>query len=142
VFICACPRSGTTLLGQLADAHPDLAVVHESRFIAGWYEERVGLTPDGQVTKALVSELATYARYARLGLGPDVLEHLLTTDQPVSYDRFVSGIFDLYSELRGKRIVADKTSRYMRRVPTLHTLRRRQDSSTWFATGGTSASLC
>jgi hypothetical protein len=40
-----------------------------------------------------------------------VLEHLLTTDQPVSYDRFVSGIFDLYSELRGKRIVADKTPR-------------------------------
>jgi hypothetical protein len=59
-----------------------------------------------------------------------VLEHLLTTDQPVSYDRFVSGIFDLYSELRGMRIVADKTPRYMRRVPTLHALRLRQDSST------------
>jgi hypothetical protein len=25
-FIVGCPRSGTTLLGRMADAHPDLAV--------------------------------------------------------------------------------------------------------------------
>jgi Sulfotransferase family len=122
VFICGCPRSGTTLLGRLADAHPELAVVHESRFIAAWYEERVGLTPDGEVTKALVSELSKYPRYTRLGLGREALERLLNTDRAVSYDRFVSGIFDLYGEARGKSIVGDKTPRYVRFVPTLHAL--------------------
>jgi Sulfotransferase family len=122
VFICGCPRSGTTLLGRLADAHPELAVVHESRFIAGWYEERVGLTPDGEVTPTLVSELAEYPRYVRLGLGRSVLERLHTPDRPVSYERFVSGIFDRYGEARGKRIVGDKTPRYVRSLPTLHAL--------------------
>jgi hypothetical protein len=122
VFICGCPRSGTTLLGRLADAHPELAVVHESRFIADWYEKRVGLTPDGEVTQSLVSELARYPRYTRLGLGREVLERLLTANGPVSYDRFVSGIFDSYGEARGKRIVGDKTPRYVRSLPILHDL--------------------
>ncbi|HEY6776069.1 MAG TPA: sulfotransferase [Thermoleophilaceae bacterium] len=122
MFICGCPRSGTTLLGRLADAHPELAVVHESRFIADWYEKRVGLTPHGEVTPTLVSELARYPRYTRLGLGRDVLQRLLTADRPVSYDRFVSGIFDLYGEAVGKRIVGDKTPRYVRSLPTLHAL--------------------
>jgi hypothetical protein len=122
VFICGCPRSGTTLLGRLADAHPELAVVHESRFIAGWYEERVGLTPDGDVTPSLVNELARFPRYTRLGLGREVLERLLADDGPVSYDRFISGIFDHYGEARGKRIVGDKTPRYVRSLPTLHAL--------------------
>ena len=122
MFICGCPRSGTTLVGRLADAHPELAVVHEGRFIAAWYEERVGLTPDGQVTQALVSELARYPRYTRLGLGREVLERLLADDGPVSYDRFISGIFDRYGEARGKRIVGDKTPRYVRSLPTLHAL--------------------
>ena len=99
MFICGCPRSGTTLLGRLADAHPELAVVHESRFIAGWYEERVGLTPDGDVTPSLVNELARFPRYRRLGLGREVLERLLADDGPVSYERFVSGIFDRYAAL-------------------------------------------
>jgi hypothetical protein len=122
VFICGCPRSGTTLLGRLVDAHPELAVVHESRFISSWYEKRVGLTPDGEVTPALVDELARYPRYTRLGLGREVLERLLTADPPVSFDRFVSGIFDRYGEVQGKHIVGDKTPRYVRSLPTLHAL--------------------
>ena len=96
--------------------------MHESRFIAGWYEKRVGLTSDGEVTPTLVSELARYPRYTRLGLGREVLERLLAADRSVSYDRFVSGIFDRYGEVRGKRIVGDKTPRYVRSLPTLHAL--------------------
>jgi hypothetical protein len=122
VFICGCPRSGTTLVGRVADAHPELAVVHESRFIADWYEQRVGLTRDGHVTPALVAELATYPRYARLELGPEALERLLRADRQMPYDRFVGGIFDLYGEARGVRLVGDKTPRYVRSLPTLHGL--------------------
>ena len=31
LFIVGCPRSGTTLLGRMLDAHPDIAVIHEGR---------------------------------------------------------------------------------------------------------------
>jgi hypothetical protein len=122
VFICGCPRSGTTLVGRLADAHPALAIVHESRFIASWWEERVGLTREGEVTPALIERLVEHPRYARLGLGREPLERLLAADGPVRYPSFISGVFDLYGEAQGKRAVGDKTPRYVRSLPTLHAL--------------------
>ena len=42
VLIVGCPRSGTTLLQRIVDAHPDIAVVFESRCIPRWLEKRRG----------------------------------------------------------------------------------------------------
>jgi hypothetical protein len=33
VFIVGCPRSGTTLLQRIVDAHPEIAVVFETHWI-------------------------------------------------------------------------------------------------------------
>jgi Sulfotransferase family len=40
VFIVGCPRSGTTLLQRVVDAHPDIAVVLETHSIPRWLEKR------------------------------------------------------------------------------------------------------
>jgi hypothetical protein len=56
-FIVGCPRSGTTLLGRMVDAHPDIAVIHEGRFAPDWYERRRGLTADGLITPELIGSL-------------------------------------------------------------------------------------
>ena len=42
VFIVGCPRSETTLLQRIVDAHPDIAVVFETRWIPRWLEKRRG----------------------------------------------------------------------------------------------------
>ena len=42
VFIVGCPRSGTTLLQRIVDAHPDIAVVFETHSIPRWLEKRRG----------------------------------------------------------------------------------------------------
>jgi hypothetical protein len=42
VFIIGCPRSGTTLLQRIVDAHPDIAVVFETHSIPRWLEKRRG----------------------------------------------------------------------------------------------------
>ena len=42
VCIVGCPKSGTTLLQRIVDAHPDIAVVFESRCIPRWLEKRRG----------------------------------------------------------------------------------------------------
>ncbi|MGH3146281.1 MAG: sulfotransferase family protein [Rubrobacter sp.] len=122
LFMVGCPRSGTTLLRRLMDAHPLVAVVDETRWIAGFYERRAGLTPEGMVTPKLVSRLLDYDRFAKIGVGREDLENLLASGEPISYASFVSGIFDLYGQARGKRLVGDKTPRYARKVPTLHGL--------------------
>jgi hypothetical protein len=42
VFIVGCPRSETTLLQHIVDAHPDIAVVFEMHWISRWLEKQRG----------------------------------------------------------------------------------------------------
>jgi hypothetical protein len=122
VFIVGCPRSGTRMLGRLVNAHPEIAVVHEARFVPGWFRHRRGVTPDGFATRELVERLVAFERFEHLGVAREDLERLLATDEAVSYASFVSGLFDLHGRGQGKRLVADKTPRYVRHIPTLHEL--------------------
>src|SRR5690348_13498735 len=46
-FIVGCPRSGLTLLQQLLDAHPLLAVAPEVHWITKHFETRAGLNLEG-----------------------------------------------------------------------------------------------
>ncbi len=122
VFIVGCPRSGTTLLQRIVDAHPQIAITPETHWIPHFFKERTGLTTDGKVTPALVSTLVEYRTFGKLEIGQQELEMLLGHDEPISYARFVSGIFDLYGKAQGKTLVGDKTPGYGRNLPLLHTL--------------------
>jgi hypothetical protein len=122
LFIVGCPRSGTTLLKRMVDAHPEVTVTHETHWIPEWYEKRKGVTPEGAVTPDLISSLVEYHRFPRWPMKREDLERLIAVDEPVSYADFVTGFFDLYSEKRGKRLVGDKTPRYVRFLPILHHL--------------------
>jgi sulfotransferase family protein len=119
-FIVGCPRSGTTLLGRMVDAHPDIAVIHEGRFVADWFERRRGLTPEGIVKPELVDELLAYRPFRGVRVDRAELERLAS--EPISYAKFVSAIFDLHGKAVGKRLVGDKTPHYVRSLDTLNEL--------------------
>lgn len=121
LFVVGCPRSGTTLLRRMLDAHPALAMTPETHWIPVWFERRIGMTRDGFAGPDLVSRLLAYPKFRRTGLGRDELESLLAGG-PVTYSRFVSGFFDLYGHARGKDLVGDKTPGYVRRLFLLHEL--------------------
>jgi hypothetical protein len=122
VFLVGCPRSGTTLLHRLVDAHPEVALVHETLWIPKFYERRLGLTPEGNVTSALPSRLVEHRRFGQLGFGADELNGLLEANADTPYADFVTALFDRYGERRGKRLVGDKSPGYVRSIPTLHRL--------------------
>src|SRR5262249_32448155 len=79
------------------------------------------MTRDGMIKDGLISRLLAYPTFAQLGIERHQLEELAAT-RPTSYQRLVSGIFDLYARLRQKRLCGDKTPGYARHVPTLHAL--------------------
>jgi len=54
VFLVGCPRSGTTLLRRIVNAHAQIAIMPESRWIVGFFEGRRGLTLEGVVTPGLI----------------------------------------------------------------------------------------
>ncbi len=127
VFIVGCPRSGTTLLQRMADAHPLLAVTNESewfdkRWILRWFDKRRGLTPEGFVTPELISLMVEHPKFSRLKVGQEELLGLLETSQPVSYPEFLTRVLDRYGRRAGKALVGNKTPIFVRRLYTLHKL--------------------
>lgn len=122
VFIVGCPRSGTTLVERMVDAHPDIAIVHETHFIAKFFRKRVGLTRDGFVTPELARRLREHRRFARFRMPGEELDALVT-GPPMSYADFITRLYDQYGRQEGKTRVGDKTTGgYLRNIPSLHTL--------------------
>jgi hypothetical protein len=121
-FIVGAPRSGTRLLGRLVNAHPDIAVIHEARFVPGWFRHRRGVTPEGFVKPELVEKLAEFERFEQLEVEREQLEQLVAGREEMPYSAFVSELFDLHGKALGKPFVADKSPRYVRNLPVLHEL--------------------
>lgn len=122
VFIVGCPRSGTTLLQRVVDAHPEIAVTQETHWIPRFFDKRWGVTREGWVTTEVIPRLVEHPGFAALDISREALVWLVGSRHPLTYSSFVSRIFDLYGEARGKHRVGDKTPGYVRRMKTLHAL--------------------
>jgi hypothetical protein len=120
VFVVGCPRSGTTLLGRIVGAHPEIAMLPETHWIPQLARSRRGITSDGHVTDELVDWLVSYYRFPRLKLDPEEVRELIAGG--VSYPEFVAALFDLYACKRGKPLAAEKTPNYVAELPLLHAL--------------------
>ena len=120
LFIVGCPRSGTTLLRRMVDAHPEIAITRETHWIPDILREGKGVDADGRVTPDLPAALRAHPKFATLGIGPD--EVGLLASQGTSYAAFAAALFDSYGAAQGKRLVGDKTPGYVRELPLLHQL--------------------
>src|SRR5262245_56419487 len=65
MFIVGCSRSGTTLLQHVVAAHPQIAIIPETRWFARWYEKRRCITADGMVTSEMIFKLLEKHRLFR-----------------------------------------------------------------------------
>jgi len=122
VFIVGAPRSGTTLLQRMVDAHPQIAITPETHWLASFFTRRKGLTSDGLATPKLIRKLFAHPKFSRLGFRPQELKKWLKAEQPLSYASFVTRLFDAYGQARDKTLVGDKTPGYARELRVLHGL--------------------
>jgi len=122
LFIVGCPRSGTTLVKRIVQAHSHIAVTPETHWVPRWYRKRKGLSPEGLVTPTLVAQVLQYHKFPNLEIPPERVESLIHPGESVSYREFVSRLYDLYGETQGKPRVGDKTPGYVRSLPVLHEL--------------------
>ncbi len=122
VFVLGSPRSGTTLLRRILDAHSRIAIAPESEWIAEYYKKRTGMTPEGVVTRDLATRLVEHPKFHCLGICGRELEVLVETGEPTGYAQFVSQLLDRYGWAQGKPLVGDKTPGYVRQIHVLHRL--------------------
>ena len=117
VFIGACPRSGTTLLRTMLNAHPDLAIPRETRFLPVIWEARPRFGDLAEAAnrrklgRAIFRKGWTGAR--RLGVDPAVgIERLVAA--PPTLGSLLGTCFQLYAETTGKSRWGDKRPMYAR----------------------------
>jgi Sulfotransferase family len=120
LFVVGCGRSGTTVLRTILDAHPELAVTHESKFIVplGIRRRRYERPEGFDLDRFIHDLLADAGVRANLGLGEVWVREALAT--PVSdYPDAVRRIFAAYAARHHKRRYGDKMPGSVLRIPLL-----------------------
>jgi hypothetical protein len=121
-FLVGCPRSGTTLLQAMLDAHPQVAVPPESHFIprlvrrfsAGWH----GTAKAGRFADALFEG----RRFDYWGMPRERVIGLIEENEPADVAGAVRLLFATWAADAGKTGYADKTPRYLGHVERLAAL--------------------
>lgn len=108
IFIVGAPRSGTTMLRLMLNAHPRIAIPFESDFIPKFHK-RLGeygdLNDPINVTR-LLGDIAAQPFVRRGGLVRDPSSVL--TLHPHSYGELVAAIYEMYADSKGKQRWGDK----------------------------------
>ena len=125
VFIVGCPRSGTTLLQRMIDAHPQLAIANDTHFIPQALKHLDPVALEGDLsqlslTEDLVDRVRTYRRYPRLGLDDSAIDKAAASSS--TYPRFVGELYRIFAQMHGKALGGEKTPDYVKCLPLLHGL--------------------
>jgi hypothetical protein len=113
-FIVASARSGTTFLRLALNAHPEVAVPPESRFITELYKGR-----DQVDTAALLGELAAHQRFEFWNLPIEDVAARIGDRARLPYFEAIGATYEAYAARRGKEYWGDKTPRYIEHIPFL-----------------------
>lgn len=122
VFIVGSPRSGTTMLRRMINAHPQIQITRETHWVPRVYERRRGVDADGFVTGDIVEQLFKQRRFSQMKISRERLREFLADRERVHYSTLVTHVFDRYGKRKGKLLVGDKTPTYVRKLPTLFEL--------------------
>ncbi len=110
-------RSGTTLLRNIFDSHPELAVTHEAHFVAPMAQRRSRYEDQGRLDRsAFVADLYKNKNFVRQGLDRADVETRLAAHPVRGFADAVRAVFALYAEREGKRLYGDKTPGYVNHI--------------------------
>lgn len=108
-FVVGVPRSGTTLLRLLLDAHSQLSIPPET----GWLAAATQLPRQGEAARAALFDLVTgWPQWGDLGLPSETVRTALRRLEPFALDEGVRTIFRLYAANHAKPRWGDKTPGY------------------------------
>lgn len=113
-FIVGSARSGTTLLRLILNAHPDVAVPPESRFVTELWEGRERVEPEG-----FLARLAAHPQFKRWDLPIEEVRARLPEEGHVTYAQAIEASFRAYSDGSGRTRWGDKTPRYVESIDLL-----------------------
>jgi Sulfotransferase family len=120
IFLVGCPRSGTTLLQQMLDAHPSVAIAPETHFIRLFWLRRdryLDLAEDENYRR-LLADLIALPEFNEMGLNP---QHF--SERAWQQERTFPNLFHLlleqFAHKQGVGIVGEKTPNHVLHLTAL-----------------------
>lgn len=113
-FVVGVARSGTTLLRLMLDAHPELAIPHETHFIPAALRE-----PDLS-REGFFRLLTEFPTWEDLNTPAETFREALLRVEPFDISEGLRAFYRLYAGRRGKRRWGDKTPSYSRHIRKIH----------------------
>ena len=112
-FIVGSARSGTTLLRMMLNAHPEVAVPPESRFVVELYSSDEVRVDD------FLSRLGSHRRWISWDTPIEDVRAQLAGMSTVAYTEAIEAAFMAFAQSRNKKRYGDKTPRYIEHLPLL-----------------------
>jgi hypothetical protein len=113
IFIVGSPRSGTTLLRNLLNRHPAIAICRATDFYHYVYlrQRSFGDLSDLRNRERLTKEYLSLQRIQRMQVDLKALGDILLRDG-ISYPAFFACLWRYYAEVHGKRRCGEKNARH------------------------------
>ena len=113
IFIVGSPRSGTTLLRNMLNRHPAIAICHETYFHHLVYRRRhaFGNLNNLGNRRRLVEEYLSTERVTSMGIDLQALEETLLREG-TSYETFFASLLRFYAQANSKRRCGEKSPRH------------------------------
>ena len=114
-FVVGVPRSGTTLLRLMLDAHPELTIPPETHFIPAV----IRAIRRGRDAGGVAAVIVHHRRWDDFGLDADELRERIAGVDPLEAGGAIRAFYELYAAKQGKPRWGDKTPGYatkMRRI--------------------------
>jgi Sulfotransferase family len=122
-FVVGVPRSGTTLLRLMLDAHPVLTIPPETHFVPKLITQFEGWVADGKSTAELREQafelITTHPRWGDMGLDPDALRSRLAQHDPLTPGDAARSFYAAYAAREGKPRWGDKSPPYAWKAPRI-----------------------
>ena len=113
-FIVGYPRSGTTLLQRMLDAHSDIAVTPETSFMRRYWRVRDFLGPldDEETFERLLEDVVSTASFGLMGLDSDAYARSARKG-PRTYPALFRLLLRQFAEAQGVAVVGEKTPKHL-----------------------------
>ena len=119
-FVVGAPRSGTTLLRLMLDAHPDLAIPPETYFVPKaakqWRRVERLRNRNASPRDRFFEAVTEHTRWPDFHMDADAFRRRLDEERPQDVGEAVRIFYRLYAEREGKPRWGDKTPFYVRRM--------------------------
>lgn len=113
-FVVGVARSGTTLLRLMLDAHPELAIPHETHFLPAALQEPAA-------SRERFFELVTeFPTWQDLKTPAELFHEELLRVEPFDVRDGLRAFYRLYARSRGKSRWGDKTPTYTQHIRAIH----------------------